>query len=107
VEDGAAADAGDTSDDIGDCSMGHEAVRLAEKRSAEKGSSYICGPIGTKCTTSCFPCLNASIVAVVFLDYGGGGFLSQLRMAMRVNPQSSSMRSFSFCSGGAQPKSVS
>ena len=48
--------------------------------------------------------LNTSFVASVFLDQVGGGFLSQLRVAIRVNPQSSSMSSFSFCSGGAQPK---
>ena len=45
-----------------------------------------------------------SLVAFVFLDQVDAGFLSQLRMAMRVNPQSSSMRSISLCSGGAQPK---
>ena len=47
---------------------------------------------------------NNDLLDFVILDQIGGGFLSQLRMAMRVNPQSSSMRSLSFCSGGDQPK---
>jgi hypothetical protein len=35
------------------------------------------------------------------------GFLRQLRMAMRVSPQSSRRSSSSLCSGGAQPKCAS
>ena len=38
--------------------------------------------------------VKTSLVAFVFLDQVGGGLLSQLRMAMRVNPQSSSVSSF-------------
>ena len=47
---------------------------------------------------------DTSFVAFALLDQVDGRLLSQLRMAIRVNPQGASMRFSSFLSGGAQPK---
>ena len=50
---------------------------------------------------------RAERIMFAFLDQVGGGFFSQLRTAIRVNPQSSFISFRSFLSGGAQPKYVS
>lgn len=60
-------------------------------------------PAGSAATDSSASCLARSLP----IDQTTGGFRSQLRITLRVSPQSSSCNSLSFHQGGSQPNEMS